>query len=175
MGQRQLLLQGDKNLQTICLQLWPPLSWRHKQPPLTECIRKRGQDKMNMSTAFVDWPTYLMLLFLQDKNYIPWLDSRCLVSLPSKGNFLAVLHAFIHMYLQNLHLLHHLLAFTFFTAVFLTDNFTQNKMEKKRWMETLLHTQETLEYGLGQCSPYLPHYSRCTQTASVGPFLGPVV
>lgn len=85
---------------------------------------------MNMPTVLREWSTYLMLLFLQDKDYIPWLNARCLVSFPSKGDFLAVLHAFVHMYLKNLHLLHDFLALTFFTAVLLTDDLTWDGLEK---------------------------------------------
>lgn len=87
---------------------------------------------MSTATVLGDWPTYLIIFFLQDKDYIPRLDARCLVSLPSKGYFLAVLHAFVHVYLQNLHLLHNFLALAFFTAVFLTDNFTLSGLEKTR-------------------------------------------
>lgn len=73
--------------------------------------------------------TYLVLFFLQDKDDIPGLHARCLVSLSPKGYFLAMLHAFVHVYLQNLHLLHDLLALTFFTAILLTDDFTWSGLE----------------------------------------------
>lgn len=91
---------------------------------------KGGQAKRSMATVLGDWPTYLIIFFLQDKDYIPRLDARCLVSFSSKGYFLAVLHAFVHMYLQNLHLLNNFLALTFFTAVFLTDYFTWSGLKK---------------------------------------------
>lgn len=92
----------------------------------------REQVKRSMATVSGDWPTYLIIFFLQDKNYIPRLDTRSLVSLSSKSYFLAMLHAFVHVYLQNLHLLHNFLSLTFFTAVFLTDNFTWSGLEKTR-------------------------------------------
>lgn len=132
-----------------------------------------GHVKMSVAAVLGDWSTYLIIFFLQDKDYIPGLDARCLVSLPSKGNFLAVLHAFVHVYLQNLHLLHNFLALTFFTAVFLTDDFTLSGLEKARW--EICAGQEMLDHGLGHCALYLLHYNQYTQTASVGPFLGPAV
>lgn len=79
--------------------------------------------KINVATVLGHWPAYLILFFLQDKDDITWLNARCLVSFSSKGNFLTVLHAFIHMYLKNLYLLHNFFALTFFTAVFFTDDF----------------------------------------------------
>lgn len=75
-----------------------------------------------------------MIFFLQDKDYISRLHARCLVSLPSKSDFLAVLHAFVHMYLQNLHLLHDFLALTFFTTIFLVNNFTWSGLTKQGQM-----------------------------------------
>lgn len=119
-----------------------------------------------------DWHTYLVIFFLQDKDYIPRLDARCLVSLPSKSNFLAVLHAFVHVYLQNLHFLHDFFALTFFTAVFLTDNFTCSGLQKTRWGICAgqdIMIKQTLD------DSYLLRYSRYTQTASVGPSPGPAV
>lgn len=90
----------------------------------------RGQVKMSMAPVLGDWQTYLIIFFLQDKNYIPRLNTRCLVSLASKSYFLAMLHAFVHVYLQDLHLFHNFLSLTFFTAVFLTDNFTWSGLER---------------------------------------------
>lgn len=84
-----------------------------------------GKDNMNQTP-----PMYLVLFFLQDKNYIPRFNARCLVSFSSKGNFLAMLHAFVHMHLQNLHLLHDFLALAFFTAVFLTDHLTWGRLNQ---------------------------------------------
>lgn len=44
-----------------------------------------------------------------------------------------MLHAFVHVYLQNLHLLHNLLSLTLFTAIFLTDDFTYRWGRKQDW------------------------------------------
>lgn len=95
-----------------------------KKSLVTQAAHWIEHSKINMATVLGDWPAYLMLFFLQDKDNITWLDARRLVSFPSKGNFLPMLHAFIHMNLQNLHLFHDFFALTFFTAVFLTDYFT---------------------------------------------------
>lgn len=73
-----------------------------------------------------------MIFFLQDQDYISRLHAGCLVSFAAKGYFLAVLHAFVHVHLQNLHLLHNLLALTFFAAVFLTNNFTWSGLKETK-------------------------------------------
>lgn len=64
-----------------------------------------------------------MIFLLQDKDDISRLHAGRLVSFATKGNFLAVLHSFVYVYLQNLHFLHDFLALTFFAAVFLANNF----------------------------------------------------
>lgn len=143
------------------------------------CWENEGQGTRAAATDLGDWPTYLIIFFLQDEDYITGLDARCLVSLSSKSYFLPVLHAFVHVYLQNLHLLHHFLALAFFTAVFFTDNFAWSGSEKhgEGSMQTTTSqppTEESVDC-LHHWAPYLLRYNQYTQTASVGPSLGPAV
>lgn len=42
---------------------------------------------------------HLVLLLLQDQDYVPWLDAGRLVSLPGEGDLLPVLHSFVHVHL----------------------------------------------------------------------------
>lgn len=70
------------------------------------------------------WPgPHLMVFLLQDEDDVSRLHARCLVCFAPKGDLLPVLHAFVHVHLQNLHLLHHFFALTFFTAILLANNF----------------------------------------------------
>lgn len=66
--------------------------------------------------------THLVLFLLQHQDDVARLHPRRLVRLTAKGDLLAVLHALVHVHLQDLHLLHHLLAFALFTAVLLADH-----------------------------------------------------
>lgn len=75
-------------------------------------------------------PSYLIIFFLQDKDYIARLHTGRLVSFATKGYFLPVLHSLVHMHLQNLHFLHNFLALAFFAAVFLTNNFTWSRLKE---------------------------------------------
>lgn len=75
--------------------------------------------------------THLVIFLLQDKDDISRLHAGRLVSFATKGYFLAVLHSFVYVYLQNLHFLHHFLALTFFAAVFLTNNFPWRRKNNK--------------------------------------------
>lgn len=79
---------------------------------------------------FAKRPTYLVIFFLQDEDDISGLHTGRLVSFATEGYFLPVLHSFVHMHLQNLHFLHNFLAFTFFAAVFLTDNFPWSELKE---------------------------------------------
>lgn len=65
-----------------------------------------------------------MLLLLQDKNDVSRLHARRLIRFSSEGYLLLVFHAFVHVHLQDLYLLHHFLPLALFTAVFLTDHLT---------------------------------------------------
>lgn len=96
-----------------------PLSWRAEGQHMNR--------KLNLAWEKWMWwkvLTHLVIFFLQDKDYISRLHAGRLVRFATEGYFLAVLHAFVHVYLQDLHLLHNFLALTFFAAVFLTNNFT---------------------------------------------------
>jgi len=113
-----------------------------------------------------------VVLLLQDQDDVPGLHTGRLVGLPAERDLLAVLHALVHVHLQDLHLLHHLLALALFTAVFLADHLA--------WEEELVSAFLSLNLRLSaefhrSAAPHLRRYSQCTPTASVGPSRAPAV
>lgn len=70
------------------------------------------------------WVTYLMFFLLQHQDYVSWFDAWCLVSFPRKCDLLPMFHAFVHMNLQKLSLLAHLMTLTLFAAILLIYHFT---------------------------------------------------
>lgn len=65
-----------------------------------------------------------MFFLLQHQHYISWFDSWCLVCFPRECDLLSVPHAFVHMHLQKLGLLTHLMTLTLSAAVLLVYNLT---------------------------------------------------
>lgn len=116
--------------------------------------RHRGQWRQIWSQQQGRQLTHLMFFFLQDYNYVPRLDARCLVSFSSKGYFLVLLHSFVYMHLQNLHLLGDLLALAFFTTVLLTDYFTWGAWEENK--DEVRSTSTTTTRHRQLIIPFLP-------------------
>lgn len=65
-----------------------------------------------------------MLFLLKNQDYISWFDSWCLVSFPRECDLLSMSHAFVHMHLQKLGLLTHLMTLTLSAAVLLIYHLT---------------------------------------------------
>lgn len=65
-----------------------------------------------------------MFLLLQYQDYISWFNAWCLVCFPRECYLLSMSHAFVHMHLQKLSLLTHLMTLTLSAAVLLIYNFT---------------------------------------------------
>lgn len=148
-----------------------PHSWRDGDQHINRKLKLACQ-------TWVCWErlTHLVIFFLQDKDYISRLHAGRLVSFATEGYFLAVLHAFVHVHFQNLHLLHNFLALTFFAAVFLTNNLTWSGLnETKRVKRGLPSNISQGSFTFHITATYLLRYNRYTQTASAGPFQAPAV
>ena len=72
-----------------------------------------------------------MLFLLQHQDYISWFHAWCLVSFPSERDLLSVPHAFVHMHLQKLSLLRHLMTLTLSAAVLLIYHLTCTSAQTK--------------------------------------------
>jgi len=90
-----------------------------------------------------------MLLLLKNDDHITGDDSRGLVPLPGEGDLLAVLHALVHVNLEDLALAFGLLALALLAAVLLLNDFSLAIALRAHSLHLLHHTGSNLPQADG--------------------------